>query len=106
MSIVLEFTPREEAFLREKATEQKIDIATYIHKQVFPPQSNTSESTEVSLLREMAIQSVTEARKDLHAKGIGYVESQKDKVVRCLPDGSREDIGEIIPPSANKTTPK
>jgi hypothetical protein len=92
MSIVLELTPEEEVILQKEAMQQKIDVVSYVRQRIFPARS---ELKEVDLLRDFATESVKEAREGLHAKGIGYVESQGDKVVRCLPDGSVEVIASL-----------
>jgi hypothetical protein len=95
-SIVLEFTTQEEDYLQQQASKQKIDVATYIRRQVLVSEREPPKEPETTTrLRAIATESIDETRKDLHAKGIGYVESRGENVVQCLPDGSIEVIASL-----------
>lgn len=89
MSVILELSPEEEAFLQREAQARGLDITDFIRERVFAP-SVEEESPDLKFLREEGIKAVRAAQEDLLRRNIGYVYSRDNVIVRHHADGSEE----------------
>jgi phosphoglycerate dehydrogenase-like enzyme len=99
MSIVLDLSPEEEADLRRAAEAQGQEVTDYIKTLVLATARNIDSEAEERRAMwqkwDAAGRAATEeARRELHAQGIGVVYGLDGVVVEELPDGTIRPLKE------------